>query len=92
MPIEEITCKIIQEILKYHYLLSKPIVHNKMECDTVFLVYFKLFHVFSIILTKGDSFQCEDVSLTFVDGHYIAKYFTHLEFVECLSLTTNDGL
>jgi len=25
-PIEEITCKRIQESLKYHYLLSKPIV------------------------------------------------------------------
>jgi hypothetical protein len=62
----------------------------------MFLVCFKLlklvFHVFNIVLSQGDSFQCEDVSLAFIDDLYTAKYFNHLEFVECLSLKVDDGL
>jgi len=82
--------------LKHHYLVSKPIVWNKMELYIVFLINFRLlklvFHVFDVVLTKGDSFQCEDVSLPFVDSHCIVKHFNHLKFVERLSLTTNDEL
>ncbi len=77
-------------------MVSKFITWNKMECDLVFFVYFRLlklvFHVFNVVLTKGDSFQCEDVSLPFVDSHCIVKHFNRLKFVECLSLTTDDEL
>ncbi len=61
-----------------------------------FFVYFMLlklvFHVFNIVSTQGNSFQCEDVSLTFIDGHYTMKHFNRLEYVERLFFTTNDGL
>jgi hypothetical protein len=39
-----------------------------MELYIIFLINFRklVFHVFNVVLTKGDSFQCEDVSLPFV--------------------------
>ncbi len=96
MPHKEITSKQIKESLKYHYLVSKLIIWNKMECDLVFLVYFRLlkllFHVFNIFITQGYSFHYEDVSLAFVDGHYTTNHFNYLEFVECLSLKVDNGM
>ncbi len=48
--------------MKYYYLVSKPILGNKMLLYIVFFVYFKLlklvFHVVNIVLTQSDSFQC----------------------------------
>jgi hypothetical protein len=64
-----------------------------MELYIISLVCFRLskhvFHVFSIVSNQGDLFQCEDVSLAFIDD---AKHFNHLEYVECLYLKIDDGL
>jgi hypothetical protein len=43
-------------------------------------------------VSKFENFQSKNVSLTFIDCHYTTKHFNHFEFVERLSMPTNDGL